>query len=406
MLDYAAIRAAGALVLRTTGVERESTLAFSGLFSLVTPLADVLLAMPPARSATLAAVMGLSGTAEETVPDRFRVATQLMMLLASAAERRPLLVLVDDAQWLDRPSSDALLFAARRLQAEAVAVLITVRDGDPVDFPTSGLDELPRRGPARSRRRRPARPRWQGTGAGGPDPAPGRGKRKPLALLEIPGSLSREQLRGDAPLPETIPLSPRIRRMFHDRIGRLPEATRTALVLAAADNTGDAGVVVRAAAALGLPGDSLDPAENAALVRTHDGRITFRHPLVRAAVYDGATLSDRRAAHTALARVLPGEGTPTAACGTGRWPPWSTTRGSPRRWRSRRGVPPAGPPMPRRPRPSCVPRSSVPTAAGGPGGWQPPPKPCGPPARPIRPGRRRRAPCPSPRGSRPRACCV
>ncbi|MGC0379679.1 helix-turn-helix transcriptional regulator [Streptomyces sp. SAI-229] len=307
LLDYAAIRAAGALVLRTTGVERESTLAFSGLYGLVTPLADMLLAMPPARSATLAAVTGLSETSEATVPDRFRVATQLMMLLASAAERRPLLILVDDAQWLDRPSSDAVLFAARRLQAEAVAVLIAVRDGDPVDFPTSGLDELLVEGlPEPEADALLAR--------GGRDLAPAVRTRllaeacgNPLALLEIPGSLSREQLRGDAPLPETIPLSPRIRRMFHDRIGRLPEATRTALVLAAADNTGDASVVLRAAAALGLPGDSLDAAENAALIQTHGGGIAFRHPLVRAAVYDGATLSRRRAAHTALARVLPGE---------------------------------------------------------------------------------------------------
>ncbi|MER6691465.1 LuxR C-terminal-related transcriptional regulator [Streptomyces minutiscleroticus] len=94
--------------------------------------------------------------------------------------------------------------------------------------------------------------------------------------------------------------------MFHERIGRLPEATRTALLLAAADDTGDAAVVLRAAAALRLPDDALDAAEDAALISTHGGRIAFRHPLVRAAVHDGATLSRRRAAHTALAQVLPG----------------------------------------------------------------------------------------------------
>ncbi|MEU1502722.1 AAA family ATPase [Streptomyces sp. NPDC005732] len=307
LLDHAATRAAGAAVLRTTGVEQESNLAFSGLYGLVNPLADTLLALPAARSATLAAATGLSGATESAVPDRFRVATQLMMLLASAAERRPLVILVDDAQWLDRPSSDAVLFAARRLRAEAVAVLIAVRDGETPDLPTPGLDELLVEG----------LPEAEATALlarAGKDLAPTVRTRllteahgNPLALLELPVSLSEEQLRGDAPLPESIPLTPRIRRMFHERVERLPETTRAALVLAAADNTGDAAVVLRAAAALDLPGDALDAAEHAGLIHTHGGRIAFRHPLVRAAVYDGTTLSRRRDAHQALARVLPGQ---------------------------------------------------------------------------------------------------
>ncbi|GAA0346936.1 LuxR family transcriptional regulator [Actinoallomurus spadix] len=307
LLEYAAARAPGALVLRTTGFEHESALAFAGLYGLVSPLTDTLLAMPPERSGTLAAAIGLSGATGEAVSDRFRVAAQLMMLLASAAERRPLLILVDDAQWLDRPSSDAVLFAARRFRAEPVAVLIAVRDGEPGDFTTPGLEEILVEG-------LPEPDAAALLTVTGKDVAPAVRARllaeahgNPLALIEIPGSLSEAQLRGDEPLPETIPLTPRIRRMFHERIGRLPEATRTALVLAAADNTGDAAVVLRAAAVLNLPDDALDAAEHAALIHTRGGRITFRHPLVRAAIYDGATLSRRRGAHAALARVLRGE---------------------------------------------------------------------------------------------------
>lgn len=192
LLDHAAARAPGALVLRTTGVEHESALAFAGLYDLVGPLTDTLLAMPPERSAALAAAVGLSEAAGDgAVPDRFRVATQLMMLLAAAAERQPLLLLVDDAQWLDRPSSDAVLFAARRLRAEAVAVLIAVRDGEPGDFTTPGLAELLVEGlPGPDAAALLAR--------AGQDLAPTVRARlldeahgNPLALLELPGSLIR-----------------------------------------------------------------------------------------------------------------------------------------------------------------------------------------------------------------------
>ena len=129
----------------------------------------------------------------------------------------------------------------------------------------------------------------------------------PLALLELPGGLSDDQLTGDAPLPGAIPLTPRLQAVFRQRIDRLPEGSQSLLLILAADDTGDAATVVRAAAHMELHADALDPAETADLIRTSYGTLTFRHPLVRSALYDGATMSQRQRVHAALAAVLDGE---------------------------------------------------------------------------------------------------
>src|SRR6516162_7675242 len=129
----------------------------------------------------------------------------------------------------------------------------------------------------------------------------------PLALMELAGGLSDEQLQGLAPLPDAIPLTPRLESVFRQRISRLPPASQAALLIAAADNTGDAPAVLRAAAGLRLPADALDPAEKAALIRITGTTITFRHPLVRSALYQPATLNERQRVHAALAAALAGE---------------------------------------------------------------------------------------------------
>ena len=125
----------------------------------------------------------------------------------------------------------------------------------------------------------------------------------PLALLELPGGLSDAQLAGRALLPDAIPLNSRLQAAFKQRVGRLPNSTQVALLLAAAEAGGEPTIVLRAAAALGLPPESLDPAERAGLIDAGTERLSFRHPLVRSAVYESATLAERRRAHAALAQA-------------------------------------------------------------------------------------------------------
>lgn len=227
-------------------------------------------------------------------------------LLAAAAETQPVLCLVDDAQWVDRPSAEALVFAARRLGAEQLAILFGARESEE-RFEAAGLPELilsglePRSAAAVLQARAAGavpsvRERLLAEAAG-----------NPLALLELPGALSGAQLEGRVPLPDAISLTPRLEEAFRQRAARLPQEAQTALLIVAADTSGDIPAVLRAAAELGLAPDALDPAESAALVRVTGRAIAFRHPLIRSALYQGATLSQRQQVHRALAGALQGE---------------------------------------------------------------------------------------------------
>jgi DNA-binding CsgD family transcriptional regulator len=303
LLEHAAMHARGMTVLRAAGVNAESDLAFAGLFGLVRPIIPKLSELFEPHAAALAGALGI---APSDAPDRFFVSAALLGLLAAAADEQPVLCLIDDAQWLDRPSADALVFAARRLGAERVAIMFTARNDEPQRFEAVGLPDLVIDGvdersaqaildrdehlPVASVRRR-----LLATAAG-----------NPLALLELPAALSDAQRGGREPLPETIPLTPRLEALFAARIGRLPQETQTALLIAAADNSGDCGAILRAASGLGLAADALDHAEQAALIRTDAGRVRFRHPLVRSALYEKAPLSQRQRVHAALAQSLSG----------------------------------------------------------------------------------------------------
>src|SRR5215468_2580003 len=304
LLEYARQRAAPMTVLSAVGVEAESDLAFAGLHELLRPVLGYLGELPETQSQALAGALGL---APSTHAGRLLISAAVLGLLAAAAEDRPVLCLIDDAQWVDRPSADALVFAARRLRAERVAILFGAREGEASRFEGAGLPELTLTGLGQE-------PAAAILAASGGQATPGVRNRllaeadgNPLALLELPDGLSAEQLRGLVPLPEAMPLTPRLEGVFRQRIGQLPGAAQTALLIAAADNTGNAPAVLRAAATLGLPADSLDPAEKAALIRVTGGTIMFRHPLVRSALYQAATLSERQRAHAALAGALSGE---------------------------------------------------------------------------------------------------
>lgn len=298
LLRYAADRAAGMTALRVTGVEAESDLDFAGLHSLVRPIIGHLPRLPEPQRRAVAAALGLEPAGGS---DRFLVSAGVLSLLAEAADERPTVCLIDDKQWLDRPSADSLVFAARRLDAEGIVILFAAREGESRRFEAPGLAELVLAGldrePALALLRRSSgalsaavRERMLADAAG-----------NPLALLELPGCLSDAELAGRAVLPEAIPLSSRLRAAFQHQIKRLPAATQTALLLAAADDGGELGPILRAAADLGLSEDPLEAAERAGLVQTNGLNLTIRHPLVRSALYESATSAQRRRAHAALA---------------------------------------------------------------------------------------------------------
>jgi DNA-binding CsgD family transcriptional regulator len=297
LLRYVARLASGFRVAQVTGVEAEMELPFAGIHQLCAPLLDQLDALPQAQQDALKIALGL---ASGDVPDRFLVGLAVLGLLSAAAEKRPLLCLVEDAQWLDAASGLILGFVARRLLAESVAVVVTVREPSTRhDF--DGLPELLLRGLAEE----DARTLLMRAVPGRLDDrvrdrilAETRGN--PLALLDLPRSMSAAELAGGFELLAATDLPRELEDRYLQRAGELPEATRRLLLLAAAEPVGDATLVWRAAHGLGVERSSLAPAEDAQLVEV-GARVRFRHPLVRSAVYRAAPLSERRAAHRALA---------------------------------------------------------------------------------------------------------
>jgi DNA-binding CsgD family transcriptional regulator/tetratricopeptide (TPR) repeat protein len=301
LLTYAAERGGGGRVLRTEGVEAESDLGFAGLYGLLRPIVDKLGELPEAQAGALAGALGLGPSLGS---DRLLVSAATLSLLAAAADEGPLLCLIDDAQFLDVASSEALVFSARRLAAEPVAILFAAREGEARTFEAPGLPELVLEGLG-------GEAAAQLLAASAPTAADpvrewmlGEAAGNPLALLELPSGLSEAQLLGRAALPEAIPLTSRLRSAFAERVDRLPAATQATLLIAALDDGGEVATVVRAAAETGLPEDALDSAEKAGLLRMVASRIVFRHPLVRSALVESSTLSQRRAAHAALAAAL------------------------------------------------------------------------------------------------------
>src|SRR5215471_11383236 len=304
LLGYARRHAGPMLVLSAVGVEAESDLAFAGLHELLRPVLMYLGELPDTQAQALAGALGLAPSPQ---PDRLLISAAVLSLLAAAAESQPLLCVVDDAQWVDRPSADALVFTARRLRAEQLAILFGARDSEASRFDAAGLPELALTGLCQDAAIKVLATMGRTAAPSVCERLLSEADGNPLALLELPASLSEEQLNGRVPLPESMPLAPRLEGVFRQRIGRLPRHTQTALLIAAADNTGDASAVLRAAATLELPADSLDPAEGSGLIRITGKTIAFRHPLVRSALYQAATLSQRQQVHAALASALRGD---------------------------------------------------------------------------------------------------
>ncbi len=297
LLDYLARGASGCRVVRVAGVQSEMELAFAGLHQLCAPMLDRLDHLPVPQREALRTAFGLS---VGPPPDRFLVGLAVLSLLADVAGKHPLICVIDDEQWLDRASAQALGFAARRLAADPVGLVFAAR-APGADL--AGLPELEVRGLGDS----DAQALLESVLAGPLDARVrdlivAETEGNPLALLELPRGLTPAELAGGFGLPGVVPLAGRIEDSFGRQLETLPEQTRRLLSLAAADPSGDASLVWRAAERLGIPVQAAAAAVEAGLVE-FGSLVRFRHPLVRSAAYRSASFPERQEIHWALAAV-------------------------------------------------------------------------------------------------------
>ncbi|HMI69631.1 MAG TPA: AAA family ATPase, partial [Solirubrobacteraceae bacterium] len=297
LIQYALESASAYRVARAVGVESEMELAFAALHQLCAPMLDRLERLPGPQRAALATAFGLSSG---DAPDRFLVGLAALGLLSEVAHEQPLLCLVDDAQWLDRASAQTLAFVARRLYAESVGVVFATREASEE---LRGLPELHvhglRNGEARE---------LLASAVHGPldervrDRIVAETRGNPLALLELPRGLSQAELAGGFGLPDAPALSGRIEESFQRQLAELEPGTQLLLLVAAAEPLGDPMLVWRAAEQLGIAPDAAPPAAASGLAE-FGGRVRFRHPLVRSAVYRAASPTERKSVHAALAEA-------------------------------------------------------------------------------------------------------
>jgi DNA-binding CsgD family transcriptional regulator/tetratricopeptide (TPR) repeat protein len=297
LLEYAVEAAREFRLARTSGVQAEMELPFAAVEQLCSPFVDRLNRLPQPQREALGVAFGLiTGPA----PNPFLVGLAVLGLLSEAAEERPLLAVVDDAHWLDHASTRALAFVARRLLAERIALVFAARQ---VDDALEGLPSL-HVGPLRHRDARallksvlPAR-----LDESVLERIVLETRGNPLALLELPRGLTPTELAGGFGLPAAVPLSASIEDTFTRRLDDLPDDTRLLLLLAAAEPVGDPLLLGRAAEKLGISTRAAAASEIDGLLKLGE-QVTFRHPLVRSAVYGSAPMEQRRAVHFALAQV-------------------------------------------------------------------------------------------------------
>ncbi len=291
--------ASDALVLQGQGVETESELPFATLDQLLRPVQADLERLPESRAAPLRGALGLSDGGSS---DSYGVALSVLALLAEAGGGRPVLCVVDDAQWMDRASDHALLFVARRLLAEGVVILFAGRENE---FHARGLPEL-RLGPLNASATAKILSDRSGVHVN-PDVSERLAMEtggNALGIVELATLLTEEQLSGREPLPNPLPMSSGVERLFARQVAALPQDTRRLLLIAAADDSGRPDVLFTAAQRLSLGVSALDPAEEMGLIHVDRREVRLRHPLIRSAVYGTALSSERQMAHRALADVL------------------------------------------------------------------------------------------------------
>ena len=290
-------------VLRATGVQAAAQLAFGGLEQLVRPMRDRVEWLPPPQRAAVSAALGQT---DATVPDAFLIALATLNLVAEAAAKVPVVLLIEDGHWLDRASVEVIAFIARRLEFEPIALIASIRAGYASPLDAAALPSLE------------LSPLTDGAAAALLDahfpalPAAVRNRvlaeaaGNPLALVELPVGL----VQDSAATARWLPLSERLERAFGARTAELSTTTLTLLLIAAIDDGDELSEVLSAGtAAVGSPltVDDLAAAVAAGLIEVGEGRLRFRHPLVRSAIVQRTTAGQRHRAHAALARVLAGE---------------------------------------------------------------------------------------------------
>ncbi|WP_435862919.1 helix-turn-helix transcriptional regulator [Streptomyces phaeochromogenes] len=307
LLDHLSEGAVGCRVVRASGTEAEMELPFAGLHQLCGPLLEDLDHLPGPQRDALGVAFGLSRGGP---PNRFLLGLALLSHLAVIAEERPLICMVDDAQWLDRESAQVLGFVARRLMAESIGFVFAVRESADEERAFEGLPELSVRG----LNEHDARSLLGSVIPGGIDErirsrilAEARGN--PLALLELPRGSTVADLAGGFARPDVQPLASQIEQSFVSRVRSLPPATQRLLLIAAAEPVGDVTLLRRATERLGIGADAASPALAAGLIELGT-RVRFLHPLVRSASYRAATSSDRQEVHGALADVIDADSDP------------------------------------------------------------------------------------------------
>jgi DNA-binding CsgD family transcriptional regulator/tetratricopeptide (TPR) repeat protein len=297
----------GMQVLSAVGVQSEARLPFGGLHQLLRPILGLAEGLHARQRAALLAVFGMS---DEVAPELFLIGLATLELIGDTAASSPVLVILEDAQWLDDPSCAALAFVARRLEAEPTVMVIAIRDGYESPFDDAGLPELRLQGLDRT-----AAGELLDAHAPGLEPVLlerllAEAAGNPLALVELPAGLQLEDLSAGALLPSPLPLTARLEGAFAAQASELPSATQTLLLVAAADDGGALDEVLSATAIVEGAEVSLDavaPAVAAQLVEIEGTGLRFRHPLVRSSIYQAAKVSQRQAAHAALTEVLVGQ---------------------------------------------------------------------------------------------------
>jgi DNA-binding CsgD family transcriptional regulator len=305
LLDYAVANATDCMVSRVTGVESEVALGFAAIHQLVHPFLGHMAGLPEPQRHAMESVFGL---ADHGPPNPLLVFLAVLTLLDETSREKPLLLVIDDAQWVDGESARVLTFVGRRLDADRIAMLFGLRDTGSAS-PTV-FDELPRLEVAPLSEADEREMLEYVAGPVDPEIAErliAETQGNPLALLAFIAELSDAQLLGDVPLPEPLPIDRSLQDQFAARALLLPEAAQTVLLLAAAERFGDPALLRRAARSLHAPWeDAVASIEAAGLASIARG-VSFRHPLIRSAVYHGAPASDRRRAHRALAEALDGD---------------------------------------------------------------------------------------------------
>ncbi len=294
----------GLSVIRAAGVHSEVNLAFSGLHQILRSLLPRADDLPAVQRDAVNAAFGMSSGAE---PELFLVALAALQLLSDAATHRPLALIVDDAQWLDRATSEVLAFVGRRVEPERIVQLAAIGDGNQSPLLEAALPELRLERLAELSARELLHDRFPRLAPSVRRRVIGEADGNPLALLELPAALGSAARAGAELLPFRLPLTARVERTFATKLNALPSPTRLLLLVAAADDAGGLSEVIRAAQTvrgMAVSVEDLVPATHAELIAVDGPTIRFRHSLVRSAAYLSATVSERHAAHAALATVL------------------------------------------------------------------------------------------------------